>query len=699
MEENLQAIQSWVAQARSTGLSDDEISKQLRTSGWPESQISQFFSKKPQEVASPLQLSQDLVLLAKAAQHGGEIKTQPKRKLWLFRHLGLSIGVLAGILILGGVAFAGWQGYIPLPFLGNNAKLLTQAMQKLESVKSGEFGVTFTLVSEPRSPGATPLPKGTTNTADSLLPSEVTDGIPADLRLNGAFTAFMSTDSTDIQKLRGIFTAKGSYQSSGTTYNADLEARITAGQAYLFIKQFPSIPFVDLGSLTGKWIALNKPGDTTISDFLRSATPSDTNVQQETQKVKTEAAAMFRIALDTKALVLKNGGSERLDGHATKKIILTSNPDQWQAFLQAYRADAVTRKVPTDTIDEALKEVQNTESMAAMRAIMKNFSTTVWVDSADSTPRKAEISLIIVPDDTATKFKDKQIHFTIGFTLDHVNEQPNVEVPKDTIPLEEILGPLKSTPRSEVRNSQRKNDILYLRNALTLYYDQYNKFPKTIDEAAVKLSRLPVPPTADEKYVYTPTADFSSYTLCATLEDEGSGVKTYCRNSGGLTIETDVETENTPETTPTTNSNTNTNDTINHGGNLSNEAQRNEKRVADLYKLQQGVLLFKSYENRAPNSYAELLSHVPPVINDVTPIAGELYHYTLKNRTTGEFSMCAEFEDSTLSQDNAYEDGQYCIESSKPNTLIQKGVNGGVDIEHANVAWPSSTNLNTNSSN
>jgi hypothetical protein len=551
--ENTSQIQNWITTARAAGLSDDEILKQLRASGWPEDQISQFLGAKPQEPIPSPRLTQDIVSLAKDAQHGGEISNQPKRKIWLFRHLGLSIGVLAGILVLGGVAFAGWQGYIPIPFFGNNAKLLTQAMEQLKTVKSGEFGINFTLATEPREPGATPLPKGTTNTADSLLPSESTDMIPADLHLDGTFTAFMSTDSTDLKTLRGIFTAKGTYQSSGTTYNADLEARLVASQAYLYIKQFPSFPTVDLSAFTGKWIALNKPGDSTISDFLGSAVPENTNVNQDAQKAKTEAAAMFRIALDTKALVLKNGGSERLDGHATKKIILTTSPDQWQAFLQAYKADAVKRGVPTTSVDDALKQLQDPETMATLRAVINNLKVTVWVDSSNSIPRKAEISLVIVPDDTATKFKDKQIHIIFGLTLDHVNEQPNVEVPKDTISLEDVLGPIMSGPQASARNSQRKSDIGQLRTALALYYDTYNKFPKTIDEVAAKqqfISHLPVPPTADEKYDYTPTADFSGYMLCATLEDEGSGVKTYCRNSGGLTIETDVETDNTPVTTP-----------------------------------------------------------------------------------------------------------------------------------------------------
>jgi hypothetical protein len=99
------------------------------------------------------------------------------------------------------------------------------------------------------------------------------------------------------------------------------------------------------------------------------------------------------------------------------------------------------------------------------------------------------------------------------------------------------------------------------------------------------------------------------------------------------------------------------------------------------------------YENRAPVSYTELLSHVPPVIDSVTPISDELYKYRLLDKNTGDFSVCAEFEDSTQFDGGDYEAGQYCIESTKPSVLLQKGVNGGVDIEHAISLWSSEFTL------
>ncbi|MFA6098033.1 MAG: hypothetical protein WCV50_04510 [Patescibacteria group bacterium] len=664
MNENFKAIEDWIAQARTAGLSDNQISDQLRNSGWQESQIAQFIKNEVSGVSHPGTPARDYTFPVKGMKNVGTSATELRQKPWLLRHTALLFGVLGGILIIGGTAFAAVQGYIQIPFISNSNKLLTQAIKRLETVESGEFGIVFSIATEPRTPDAVPWPKNS-NIDEGMddFSLDFTDMIPADVALEGVITTFMNTDSADLQKLRGILTAKGSYRSSGTTMSMDLEARIVDGLGYLLVRQFPALPFVDTSPFVGKWISLNTKGDSTADDFLSAYTPDNVNVSEESKKVKIEAAAIFRLALSTKALSAANSGSEKLDGHATKKITLTINPEKIPAFLAAYRDDADKRGVSTAYVDETLQELKDPKYLELIRAMASNLRITVWIDSADHTPRKAEYSQIIVPDETATNFKDKQIHATFGFTLDHVNEQPNVEAPKDAVTLETVLEPVLAGPRAKSRNAQRKSDIGQLRTALILYYDDNTHYPKDINEVAEKpnqtISQMPVPPLPNEIYAYTPTEDLSGFTICATLEDVGEGAGKYCYDQAGILTETPGNSLAGPTDL------------------FSEPGQRNEKRLADLKKLREGVLLFYDYENQMPKSYTDLLRHTPPVIEGVAPpVQGEMYKYTLLDGVKRDFSVCADFENSV-----EYEAGQYCFETAKPNALIQKGVNGGIDIE------------------
>lgn len=137
-------LEIWLQNARSAGLSREQIVAQLKTSGWTDEHIGQLFGAPAQDVGSPSQSAPPL---------GGA-------KKWFARHLGLVIGIGVGVLLLGGAAFAAYRGYIPIPFLAktNLQEQLEKAIEVLSGSKSGEFGLVVNVKVEPHDGNAKRLP-------------------------------------------------------------------------------------------------------------------------------------------------------------------------------------------------------------------------------------------------------------------------------------------------------------------------------------------------------------------------------------------------------------------------------------------------------------------------------------------------------------------------------------------------------------
>ena len=107
-----------------------------------------------------------------------------------------------------------------------------------------------------------------------------------------------------------------------------------------------------------------------------------------------------------------------------------------------------------------------------------------------------------------------------------------------------VLVSLQSS-RAKARDAKRIADIGGIQQALALYYDSNNQYPPEADATgfdalvgAKLLSARPAGPNPNETYSYTPSADFLSYHLAATLEQVAAG-------SGVLATDKDCNSDNT----------------------------------------------------------------------------------------------------------------------------------------------------------
>ena len=530
MDNAYEGVMQWIAQARAAGLSDTQIAEQLTGQGWQTDQIQKILTPPtPAPTVHPAFMPKQTPTesVRTEIQQAFDPSAKVKGKSWLMRHLILLVSVLGGIILLGGVAFAAYQGYISVPFLQpSGEKILADTLRALETVKSGEVSVNVTINAK--------IP--TEREQDTDLPStfDFFGMLSGDTSITATFTSFFGTDTEDLAKLRGTFRLQGSYMSGGTTYAADVEARVIDRKIYLIANTLPSFPMFDTGSISKKWYVL---GQDLTQPYFDQISQGSTN-QQDLQTTRTEIAALLRLGVSNKAVIVGKVTRESLDGTSAFKVPVTFDSTKFSALARAYEADATNRNVKSSVV----KTIVDMFTEGAQDDVTPSMTFTVWSNPADAMLRKAEVAFTAT--EGTTDAEKRQLSMAVGITLTHVNEQPNVVEPTDAAPLMGALEELLAGPQVASRNAQRKSDLGQIRTGLALYYDEKRTYPESITAIvdANYLSQLPAPPNLDEQYNYTQLEKGQKFTVCATLErltDDDPEFQ-YCVRADGTTSESPI---------------------------------------------------------------------------------------------------------------------------------------------------------------
>ncbi|MFA6909117.1 MAG: LamG-like jellyroll fold domain-containing protein [Patescibacteria group bacterium] len=582
-------ITTWLAQARSAGLTNEQISSELRKSGWKDTDIAELLNTNS---APDTKVSKGNYNIAEHA-----LQTHQSRRF----NLKMSIPIVAILLVLGSGAYAYSQGMISLPFVRTNGEeKILKALEQLTDKNGGEFGVTFRLAGEQRSQDVRPIdfekitgestsqtkaddaetrshamqirtglvlyyddhaayPATLTELTSNYLVSlpaqsdgsdflysasadnthysvrytvgspsieeEITDSgtlpyadiadeaessplsdifgaytdeyafdfLPSDIDVQGKISLFTSTKNQSSEDVKSILTVQGSYSSGGTTMSVDGEARRLDNKYYLQIRQFPALFFFDVSAFKDKWIVIDPETDENILGFIDLSDVTEAIPEKEkTDKLRSEISHVLNIAFQEKALTAELDRKEEINGKKTQKIKFTIVPDKLPGFVSAYRTDAANRGVDISGAEELLKTLTNPEFIEQASALLKNSTFSAWVDVNSSTPRKLELSIVLVPPDSAEKLKDRQFRLTLGFTFDHLGEEPSVKVPEDTISTDEMQRLMSGQSVEEFNVSKQISSITDIRSAIARYKDVNDSYPDTLD------ALLEEPPKTDD---------------------------------------------------------------------------------------------------------------------------------------------------------------------------------------------------------
>lgn len=373
--------------------------------------------------------------------------------------------------------------------------------------------------------------------------SDAAVGLPAEFKMNLAASATTDWRNNDAGWQFNI-NANGDF--GDMTYKLDIDA-LKKGSAYYFkINNFPSLFSFFIGSIEktkGQWVKIDtataSSSQADYFDFVSSlasqlpeAEKSYKEQRQEFVDVLKKAAS---IADEEHLLTLKNPPtSEHIDGRLLYRYDLKVNKNAIAAFYKRLINETIASKfdVPIFADSGYVEYLQSAEFNEIFDYYDKNTSLTLWADP-QGFPGIVQYTMRIVPPDTATQLKDKQMNLVLKLVLSNINKPVDIQAPKNAKTIQDLMGnadkDVLGDAKMKSRDARRLADISQLRLALELYYDAKQNYPSRLSDLAPKyIPTIPTDPLDKNAYFYTYHSSGSirdSYHLGASLEDTNYGLQ------------------------------------------------------------------------------------------------------------------------------------------------------------------------------
>lgn len=243
-------------------------------------------------------------------------------------------------------------------------------------------------------------------------------------------------------------TADGSF--GDLSYKVDVEALKKDKDFYFRINKIPAI-ISFISNLKGQWIKIS-PATTTAATSTNSLYNYDPVTMfsdglikgdAEYRKKRTEFVDTLKnlaqLADKNKLLSFKQTPKrEKVDGRNLIRYDLSVKKEAILSFYKEILSNPEKYKNLGILDDQGLltylesKEFDNTFAF-----FQNNTFITIWTDG-NGLPAIIEYRMRIVPPDTATQLKDKQVDITFRITMDNINKPINIKVPSDAKPIEKV---------------------------------------------------------------------------------------------------------------------------------------------------------------------------------------------------------------------------------------------------------------------
>ncbi len=322
------------------------------------------------------------------------------------------------------------------------------------------------------------------------------------------------------------------------TYKVDVDALKKSGIYYFKINNIPSLFLGSLAAMKGQWIKVDpsiaSSSDDTYSEFsyFSSKLPDVEKSYKEQRKAFTDLIKkVATIADEENLLTLKTPPySERIDGRVLYRYDLKIHKSAIVPFYKRFIAAVDDLKSKNNSLvisDQSyLEYLQSKEFDDIFDYYDKNTFLTLWADS-QGFPAVVTYTLRIIPPDTATQLKNKQINIVWKLVVSDINQKVNIIAPDNAKSIQDLIGANNTSATAiRSRDARRISDTKQIQLALELYFGA-NKanYPKSLNELAPTfIPKLPTDPTDKLPYRYTYYIDGTRtmYHLGASLEDSSN---------------------------------------------------------------------------------------------------------------------------------------------------------------------------------
>ncbi|MEI6810887.1 MAG: hypothetical protein WCK60_02445 [Candidatus Nomurabacteria bacterium] len=251
--------------------------------------------------------------------------------------------------------------------------------------------------------------------------------------------------------------AEGSF--GDLSYKVDVEALKKDKDFYFRINKIPAI-ISYISNMKGQWIKVSPKAtgaatttDSYSYDPLSSLSESLSKGDAEYRNKRTDFIKTLnniaQLADKNKLFTFKQSPKkEKVDGRNLIRYDLSIKKESILSFYKEISANGEKYKDIGLVNDTGLVTYLESKEFDDMFNLVKdNVFITVWTDS-NGLPAVVEYRMRIVPPDTATQLKDKQIDVIFRITLDNINKPINIKVPSDYKSIETIQEEMKKNDSS-----------------------------------------------------------------------------------------------------------------------------------------------------------------------------------------------------------------------------------------------------------
>ena len=274
------------------------------------------------------------------------------------------------------------------------------------------------------------------------------------------------------------FAVKAQGDVGDLSYKVDVEARRKDNDYYFIINNFPSI----LGTITsykGQWFKVTPQTATTTGRSFDSFSSLSSNIKSyeanyKVQREKVAQAIGDIVTLADKHKLLTITKPVRREKVGNRNLYRYDLSIKKEAMIPFYEdlmtKDSITKNLSIVNDPGVLQYLKSAEFDTVFNYYNANTWLTMWTDSAGY-PARIEYRLRVVPPDTATQLRGKQVNVTFVLEIADINKGKSVDVPPNARPFEDVMKEVSNNVRGVAKDAKIEAEFSSLRTAADMYYD------------------------------------------------------------------------------------------------------------------------------------------------------------------------------------------------------------------------------------